>query len=82
MYGKLIQVKSNSKYLVTFDNKGDQQNLHLVLHNRKIGQQQFCKIDDVYRGNYKYSVFDNDARNPDTRTRTNVFPHERTMVYI
>ena len=68
--GKLIHLKSNSKYL--------------VFHNGKISQQEFCKIiDDVFRDSYKYLVFDNGPKNPNNATvRTNVFPHKRTVYLL
>ena len=47
-----------------FDNKSNQQNLHLIFHNTKINQPGFCKIiADVFKGIYNYLVFDNDPKN-------------------
>ena len=62
--GKLRQAKSNSKYMVMFDNKGNQQNWHLIFHNKKINEQEFCKIiTDVFMGTYNYLVFHNNLKN-------------------
>ena len=66
--GKLRQVKSNSKNMVMFDNKDNQQNWHLIFHNRKINQQA-----DVFKDAYNYLVLDNDPKNSDNTRIKSVF---------
>ena len=81
--GKLRNTRVNSQYTLLFKNIGDRRNMNMIADNKGVKRSVFnCVLNDVEKSRYGYLLFDNCANSyENARVRTNVFPHEKTVIY-
>lgn len=81
--GKLRNLRVNSQYYVMFKNLSDHNNMYTICDNKKIDRNRFNKVlSEINEKPYGHLVFDNCRKGfANCRIRTDVFPHEPTMIY-
>ena len=80
---KLRTARTNSQYIIVFNNVGDNRNLKTLLFNKGLSKNFMeCLIDDMNENDHGYIVFDNHIKSKhNVRIRKDIFPNELTTIY-